>query len=253
VDRWRWVFDHCVGYRRNSTCGYSTVDFKSISSGCAYIYTYTLIATSAIAASSATPKLVVIFWQPTTQTNPKQHHRNRLPPPHTHHNSIGAPNLVVCLDSGCGNYDQLWVTDSLRGVVVGELTVSVLSEGVHSGDASGVVPDTFRVARKLLSRLEDETTGKILPPGLSVEITPKRLEMVRTVLNSVWTYYIYYVIMWVADIYNVVVLWVCCVVHISALSKSRMYFTANFVLPDTDASKQTLQGSHALSRAIQYS
>lgn len=96
---------------------------------------------------------------------------------------IGAPNLVVCLDSGCGNYDQLWVTDSLRGVVVGELTVSVISEGVHSGDASGIVPDTFRIARKLLSRLEDETTGKILPPGLSVEITEKRMEMVTAAAN----------------------------------------------------------------------
>ncbi|MEA2336170.1 MAG: hypothetical protein QOE82_177, partial [Thermoanaerobaculia bacterium] len=49
---------------------------------------------------------------------------------------IGTPRLVICLDSGCGNYDQLWITTSLRGSIVGNLTVEVLTEGVHSGDAS---------------------------------------------------------------------------------------------------------------------
>ena len=62
---------------------------------------------------------------------------------------------MICLDSGCGNYDQLWLTTSLRGMTGGRLTVEVLSEGVHSGDASGVVPDSFRLARALLSRIED--------------------------------------------------------------------------------------------------
>ena len=46
---------------------------------------------------------------------------------------IGRPSLVVCLDSGCGNYDQLWLTTSLRGMVSGTLKVRVLTEGVHSG------------------------------------------------------------------------------------------------------------------------
>ncbi|MFP5369065.1 MAG: M20/M25/M40 family metallo-hydrolase, partial [Actinomycetes bacterium] len=79
---------------------------------------------------------------------------------------IGSPSLVVCLDSGCGNYEQLWCTTSLRGLAGGDLTVKVLSEGVHSGDASGIVPSSFRLLRQLLSRLEDEATGRILPEGL---------------------------------------------------------------------------------------
>jgi acetylornithine deacetylase/succinyl-diaminopimelate desuccinylase-like protein len=79
---------------------------------------------------------------------------------------IGPVELVVCLDSGAGSYDRLWVTASLRGLVVADLQVSVLSEGVHSGDASGVVPSSFRVARALLSRLENEQTGQILPANL---------------------------------------------------------------------------------------
>ena len=74
---------------------------------------------------------------------------------------IGDVSLVVCLDSGCGNYDQLWSTTSLRGLVAGELMVEVLREGVHSGEASGIVPSSFRVLRVLLSRLEDEATGVI--------------------------------------------------------------------------------------------
>ena len=74
---------------------------------------------------------------------------------------LGAPDLVICLDSGCGNYDQLWGTTSLRGLVNGVLTVEVLTEGVHSGAASGIVPSSFRIARQILSRLEDERTGVI--------------------------------------------------------------------------------------------
>src|SRR5919108_3661811 len=70
---------------------------------------------------------------------------------------IGTPDLIVCLDSGCSTYEQLWGTTSLRGIVNGELTVEVLTEGIHSG-ASGIVPSSFRIARALLSRLEDETT-----------------------------------------------------------------------------------------------
>src|SRR4029077_4167737 len=79
---------------------------------------------------------------------------------------IGRPALVVCLDSGCGNYDQLWMTTSLRGIASGTLSVQVLDEGVHSGDASGIVPSSFRILRQLLSRLEDEKTGAILPAEL---------------------------------------------------------------------------------------
>ncbi len=88
---------------------------------------------------------------------------------------IGQPSLVVCLDSGCANYDQLWCTTSLRGLTGGNLTVKVLEEGVHSGDASGVVPSSFRLLRQLLSRIEDEATGRILLEGLHVEVPAERL------------------------------------------------------------------------------
>ena len=87
---------------------------------------------------------------------------------------IGKPSLVVCLDSGCGNYEQLWCTTSLRGLAGGDLRVDVLSEGVHSGDASGVVPSSFRLLRQLLSRVEDEATGKMKLEGLYAEIPAER-------------------------------------------------------------------------------
>ena len=94
---------------------------------------------------------------------------------------LGTPSLVVCLDSGCGNYEQLWGTTSLRGVVGGVLTVEVLTEGVHSGSASGIVPSSFRIARQLLSRLEDERTGEILPRDFHVEIPRERVAEAREV------------------------------------------------------------------------
>ena len=92
---------------------------------------------------------------------------------------IGTPELVVCLDSGCGDYERLWVTTSLRGVINATLSVSTLTEGVHSGAASGIVPSSFRVLRRLLGRLEDESTGTILPPELHVEIPSDRLAQAR--------------------------------------------------------------------------
>ncbi|RDS84738.1 M20/M25/M40 family metallo-hydrolase [Dyella monticola] len=92
---------------------------------------------------------------------------------------IGSPSLVVCLDSGCGNYDQLWLTTSLRGMTGGELTVQVLEEGVHSGDASGVVPSSFRILRELISRLEDSETGHIRPKELYADIPQQRIDQAK--------------------------------------------------------------------------
>ncbi len=94
---------------------------------------------------------------------------------------IGSPSLVVCLDSGAGNYEQLWITTSLRGMAAGTLDVDILTEGVHSGSASGIVPSSFRIARALLSRLEDEATGEILPGGLKADIPDQRREQLAAV------------------------------------------------------------------------
>lgn len=87
---------------------------------------------------------------------------------------IGTPGLVIALDSTCGNYDQLWLTTSLRGMVTGELTVRVLEQGAHSGAAGGIVNSSFRITRQLLSRIEDETTGQILPSFLNEQIPDER-------------------------------------------------------------------------------
>ena len=97
---------------------------------------------------------------------------------------IGKPSLVVCLDSGCGTYDRLWCTTSLRGLASGTLEVDILTEGVHSGDASGIVPSSFRIARQVLSRLEDETTGRVLLPELHVAIPPDREAQARVVAEA---------------------------------------------------------------------
>ena len=89
---------------------------------------------------------------------------------------LGNVDLVIGLDSGCGDYERLWMTTSLRGLASGTLQVEVLTEGVHSGDASGVVPSSFRIARKLLDRLEDSSNGWILPSAFHAQIPPERVE-----------------------------------------------------------------------------
>ena len=92
---------------------------------------------------------------------------------------LGHIGLVVCLDSGAGNYDQLWLTTSLRGNVTGTLKVEILTEGVHSGDASGLVPSSFRILRQVLDRLEDSKTGRLLPESFHCAIPADRVEQAK--------------------------------------------------------------------------
>src|SRR6185312_12574658 len=92
---------------------------------------------------------------------------------------IGTPDLVVGLDSGCGNYNQLWGTTSLRGLINGVLSVEVLTEGVHSGDASGVVPEGVRIARQLLERLDDAASGMVKPAAFHAQIPVERSEQAK--------------------------------------------------------------------------
>lgn len=92
---------------------------------------------------------------------------------------LGNVALVICLDSGAGNYDQLWLTTSLRGMAGGLLKVEVLTEGVHSGDASGLVPSSFRIMRQVLDRLEDSKTGRLLPASFHCEVPADRLAQAK--------------------------------------------------------------------------
>lgn len=89
---------------------------------------------------------------------------------------IGKPSLIICLDSGCGNYEQLWLTTSLRGMIGGTLKIDVLKQGVHSGSGSGVAPSCFRILRQLLNRIEDEKTGNVMLKELQVEIPAQRVK-----------------------------------------------------------------------------
>eukprot|EP00747_Dinoflagellata_sp_TGD_P096203 gnl/TRDRNA2_/TRDRNA2_166763_c0_seq6.p1 gnl/TRDRNA2_/TRDRNA2_166763_c0~~gnl/TRDRNA2_/TRDRNA2_166763_c0_seq6.p1 ORF type:complete len:527 (+),score=79.38 gnl/TRDRNA2_/TRDRNA2_166763_c0_seq6:91-1671(+) len=97
---------------------------------------------------------------------------------------IGEPSTVFCLDSGCEDYDTLWMTTSLRGVVMGTLEVSVLTQGMHSGTGGGIVPDAFRVARQLLARVEDPATGKIILPELRTKVPVVRQEQMKALADK---------------------------------------------------------------------
>ena len=96
---------------------------------------------------------------------------------------IGSPDLVICLDSGAGDFKRLWTTTSLRGLIGGTLRVDVLKEGVHSGSSSGYVPSSFRIARQLISRLEDEVTGEILLNELKITIPDYRVQETEEMIS----------------------------------------------------------------------
>ena len=104
---------------------------------------------------------------------------------------IGTPDLVVCLDSGCGNYEQLWLTTRLRGNLIGTLTVQVLTEGVHSGAASGIVPSSFRILRSCCRASRTKRPGEMKLPELFVEIPPDRQKQAKEAAailgDEVWT------------------------------------------------------------------
>ncbi len=122
------------------------------------------------AQGAAHPRIVGLI-----ETSEESGSRDLLPYIDSLRARLGDVALVVCLDSGAGNYDQLWLTTSLRGMVSGTLKVEVLTEGIHSGDASGLVPSSFRIMRQVLDRLEDSATGRLLPASFHCEVPPERL------------------------------------------------------------------------------
>jgi acetylornithine deacetylase/succinyl-diaminopimelate desuccinylase-like protein len=92
--------------------------------------------------------------------------------------ALGDPTLVVGLDSGCQDWEHLWVTSSLRGMIIATVQVEVLAEGIHSGTAGGAVASSFRILRQLLDRIEDSATGQMLLPEMHVEVPVARLQQI---------------------------------------------------------------------------
>jgi acetylornithine deacetylase/succinyl-diaminopimelate desuccinylase-like protein len=126
----------------------------------------TLVALEALAAAGRRHERVVALIESSEESGSPDlpGHLDRLA------GRIGRPDLVICLDSGCLTYDRLWVTTSLRGNLVVTVRAEVLTEGLHSGVAGGIVPSSFRVLRQLLSRLEDEATGEIRLQALHADV-----------------------------------------------------------------------------------
>jgi acetylornithine deacetylase/succinyl-diaminopimelate desuccinylase-like protein len=128
-----------------------------------------LLALEAVAAAGGHHARCVIIAEGSEESGSPH-----LPAVLTHlADQIGVPDVVVALDSGSPTYDRLWITTSLRGAIVGSLTVRVLDQGIHSGSAGAVVPSSFRLARLLLDRIEDPLTGDLRLPELQVDPPPE--------------------------------------------------------------------------------
>ena len=84
------------------------------------------------------------------------------------------PTSLFVLDSHCGDYQRVWLSASLRGIMSGTLTVKTLDHGVHSGTYSGMVPDAFAIAQTLLTRLHDPITGEVKIDACHTQIPETR-------------------------------------------------------------------------------
>ena len=56
-----------------------------------------------------------------------------------------------------------------------DVRVDIVTEGLHSGSAGGVIPSTFRIMRQLLDRIEDSETGRVLLQSAHTTIPPHRI------------------------------------------------------------------------------
>jgi acetylornithine deacetylase/succinyl-diaminopimelate desuccinylase-like protein len=74
---------------------------------------------------------------------------------------IGPIDALFVLDSSAEDDRTVWFCESLRGGITAALDVQHLEKPCHSGRATGIVPSSFRIARALLSRIENEDTGEI--------------------------------------------------------------------------------------------
>jgi len=103
---------------------------------------------------------------------------------------LGNPDMVVVMDSGGPDYDHVWMTEALRGLVSGTLSVKVSHEGIHSGNSGGSIPSSFRIQRILLDRVEDSATGRVLIPEMHAdipqEVRDKAVALRDIVGNSIW-------------------------------------------------------------------
>ncbi len=103
---------------------------------------------------------------------------------------LGEPDMIVVMDSGGPDYEHIWITEALRGLISGTLSIKVSHEGIHSGTSGGSIPSSFRIARTLLDRVEDSNSGQILIPEMHVDISDdlrKKAESLAGVVgNSLW-------------------------------------------------------------------
>ena len=93
--------------------------------------------------------------------------------------------MIVVMDSGGPDYDHIWMTEALRGLVSGTLSVKVSHEGIHSGNSGGSIPSSFRIARALLDRVEDSATGRVLIPEMYADVGSELREKAESLASVV--------------------------------------------------------------------
>jgi acetylornithine deacetylase/succinyl-diaminopimelate desuccinylase-like protein len=96
---------------------------------------------------------------------------------------IQKPDILICMDSGCLDYEQLWMTSSLRGIAMVDFSVEFGKVGYHSGETGGMIPETFRILRTILDKLDNNITG-VVTKELQVEVPEFKREEAKFIAGK---------------------------------------------------------------------
>ena len=83
----------------------------------------------------------------------------------------------IPLDSGCADYDRLWITNSLRGVCDYEINIQTLDNNISFGpEASGRIAENLFILRKAIDAVMDTSTGDVKIEEFYVKDIPEEIQ-----------------------------------------------------------------------------
>ena len=119
------------------------------------------------------PRICVIFEGAEESTNEHLiYYFNKLMP-------IIGNNLIafIPLDAACSDYDRLWMTNSLRGLLEYQINIQSLDNDCSFGpESSGRVAENLFLIRKALDGVIDTTNGEIKIEQFQVKDIPKIID-----------------------------------------------------------------------------
>ena len=83
----------------------------------------------------------------------------------------------IPLDSGCSDYNHLWMTNTLRGVFDFDVHIETLQNECHYGpEASGIIAENMFLIRKIFDGIIDSTNGEVKLKEFHVDQIPEIID-----------------------------------------------------------------------------